>query len=155
MQARAFSRIEGVVLLTGFLLAGHVGSWAFRSMWVQAELCQSRWAMRALADSIRVMPRHTSGENHSAQLRIDAARGGFQFVTIHQQPHGYQVETVERTFWLPAGLSVAEAPAVLDWPTQEPRSRRDIVVTAPAFERVFRVTIEETGRVKLDEEPTT
>ena len=109
--------------------------------------------MLELTDTIRAMRFRSLAKRRAVQLRIDRTSGGAQVVTIIEQP-GAQLETVDRTFWLPKGLEISEAPEMV---TSSPRggfSASAIVVTAPAYQRVFRVTTDERGQVRLDEEPT-
>ena len=78
-------------------------------------------------------------------------KGRFQLVEIHQALGG-AIATVERTLWLPDGLQISEAPAVVKRLPTGRFPETSIVLTAPAFQRVFRITSSHDGRVRCDEE---
>ena len=65
-----------------------------------------------------------------------------------------RIEMVERTMWLPEGLHMSQAPAVLTSLPSGEVSVGSIIVTAPAYQREFRVTIDGPGKVRCDEDST-
>ncbi len=109
-----------------------------------------RLAMRELSESVRAMRARAQAQDRMVQLRIDAAHGQFQVVSQRYRPRH---EVVEQTIWLPKGLSVNEAPKMVAALPNGFRSAGDIVVAAPAYNRLFRLTMTAQGKVELHEEP--
>ena len=153
MTKRAFSLVEIVVLAGSIMLVTQIGASAHRWMWHQAELVRYRSAMHELTDTIRVMRVRSLTRRQTTQLRIDPSRGGVQVVAI-QGTSGRRVEVVERMLWLPKGLEISDAPAVITSQPSGALSAASIIVTAPLYQRAFRVTIDNASQVRLDEEPT-
>jgi hypothetical protein len=86
------------------------------------------------------------------QLRVDVSQGAFHLSTTQGKFKSY--ETIERTLWLPKGLEISEAPTVLTALPTGRLSAGSIVIIAPVYNRLFRLTTAERGLVHLDEEPT-
>ena len=152
-RRRAFSLVEIMVLAGSIMLVTQIGVSAHRWMWHQAELVRYRSAMQDVTDTIRAMRVRSLTKRQITQLRIDASRGGLQVVAI-QGRWGGHIETVERTLWLPHGLEISDAPAVVTSQPSGALSDASIIVMAPLYQRAFRVTIDHAGQVRLDEEPT-
>ena len=141
------------MLFASVLLVIQIGALANQWMWKQAELLSYRSTMQDLTSTIRAMRFRALARQRTFELRIDAARGGLQVVAIQQKRGGY-IQTVERTIWLPKGLEITEAPTLVTSLPTGALSTGSILVTAPSYQRAFRVTTDPTGEVRLDEEPT-
>lgn len=147
---RAFTVMETVILLVGLVVVGVVGSSFQRRLLAQAELLRYRAAMGELAMTVRSMQVQASTQHRTFELRVDATQKRLQMVEIRQTPGGV-VETVRQTVWLPAGLEVSEAPAVL---TLQVGERASLVIAAPAYNRLFHLMASRSGGVQLHEEQT-
>lgn len=143
---------EVAILLGSVLLITSVGALAHRWMWRQAELVRYRCATQELARIVSVLQQGTAPRHRTYELRVDAPRGRFQLVAVHQTPSG-EIATVERTLWLPEGLQISEAPTVMSPLPTGKLPEASVTLTAPSFQRVFRVTSSHNGRVRCDEEP--
>ena len=153
LRRRAFSVIEVIVLIGSVVFVTQFGGAVHRWMWTQADLLRYRSTMAELTEVLRAMRQRAVGTHQTAQLRIDARRGGLQVVII-QERRGGRVERVERSLWLPKGLQITDAPDVVtSWPSGT-FSPSAILVTAPSYQRAFRLTTTGRGEVRLDEEPT-
>lgn len=153
-MSRTFLRGLDVALVTlGVGAAVFVGSSVHRRMWQMAELMRYRAAVRELTQTMQSMRPRAMAQQRTLQLRVDSAQQTFELTAWRgEAAHAYAV--VERTIWLPRGLQIAQAPdAIIALPSGEvpPAS---ILITAPAHQRLFRVTARPSGRVEYDEEPT-
>ena len=140
------------MLIGGLLFITYVGASAHRWMWRQTELVRYRCAMQDLARIVSGLQQGTGLRHRTYELRVDVLRRRFQLVAIHQTPNG-EIATVERTLWLPQGLQISEAPTVVSLLPSGKLSEASLTLTAPSFQRVFRVTSSDNGRVRCDEEP--
>lgn len=143
-----FSVIE-LVVITG--LVGLLGSFTVPRVWRAAEYLRYRSAVDAVASLVRVSRHHALMQREPVELRVDAARGMFALVEFDART--IRTERVERTVWLPAGLEVADAPTTLRIPPSGDVPTADIVISAPAYHRNFRIITHRTGSVELHEEP--
>ena len=150
--ARAFSRFEGVLLAASIALVSLIGFVVHRWLWTQADLFACRSTMQALTSTVRTMRAQALAQRRTVQLHVDAAHGVFRMGAIQGTVQPY--ETSGRTIWLPQALRIAEAPEVLTALPTGSLSCSSIVITAPAHNKVFRVTTNTDGRVQLHEEPT-
>ena len=149
---RVLSLVEVAVLIVSAVIISALGSSAHRWLWTQAELLRYRSTMQELSTTVRAMRSRALGQRCTEQLRIDPLRGMLQLTAIRESPTAY--ETVERTFWLPKGLQISDAPsAVTALPTGR-LSSGSILVAAPSYNRLFRLTTNEDGLVQLHEEST-
>ncbi len=153
LRRRAFSVIEVVVLIGSVMFVTQVGGVVHRWMWTQAELLRYRSTMADLTGVLRTMYQRAVATHHTTQLRIDARRGELQVVTLHEHLGGH-VERVEQAFWLPKGLQITDAPEVITYVPSGDLIPGAILVTAPSYQRAFRLTTDRRGEVRLDEEPT-
>ena len=134
-------------------LIGVSGVWAYRTGQREAELSRYRSAMQELSSTIRAMRPQAAAKRRPIQLSLDASHGTFQLVSIRRASRR-SYETVERTLWLPEGLQITDGPPTLTALPNGRLSPATIVVLAPAYQRLFRLTIRASGAVQLDEEPT-
>ena len=148
------SRLARVVALVALLVfVGFSGVWAYRMTQKEAELARFRSAMQELTSTVRAMRAQASAKRRTVQLHIDASHGAFQVISIRRGPHRLD-ETLEQTLWLPDGLQISDGPPTLTALPNGRLSPATIVVTAPAYQRLFRLTTRASGVVQLDEEPT-
>ena len=143
-------RVLAIVALVGF--TGWASVRAQRQAQQQADLMRFRTVLGELTAMVRSMPAHAVAKRHPVQLRIDAAGGAFR-LSIQQGGHR-PYETLEQTIWLPAGLEVTESPEQLIAGPNGRLSEGTILLTAPAYNRVFRLTASASGSVRFDEEPS-
>ena len=106
--------------------------------------------MQELAGMLRAMPSHASAHRQPVCLQIDSAQGTFRVGVRQAVPSSYVL--VERTVWLPKGLRISEAPAVITALPTGGLSPADLVVMAPAYGRLFRLTTTAGGTVQVREE---
>ena len=143
---------RGMVAMVTVLCLAVVGvggsGWLHRA----EELQQFRTALQDLTTTMRAIHPRATAKRRPMVLRIDAARGVFQVTSLQNGRRAY--ETVEQTIWLPEGLQVVEAPPSLTVLPTGPLSAATIVVVAPSYNRLFRLTTTTEGLVRLDEEPT-
>ena len=135
-------------------LLGLAGLGIHRAIQKDAELARYRAAAQELASTVRAMRAQAAAKRRTVQLSIDALHGTFQVVSIRRGSSRRSFETLERTFWLPDGLQVSEGPATLTALPNGHLASATIVIVAPAYQRLFRLTTRESGVVQLDEEPT-
>ncbi len=147
------SVFEGLLIIVSLILVSQVGTSAHRWMWQQAELLQHRAIVRDVANTVRAMRVRALSSRRPFELRIDAHQGRLQLLSIHHYAGG-RSETVERTFWLPKGLVVNEAPERVTVSPGGELSGCSVVFASPSYSRVFRLTTANSGAVRLDEEPT-
>lgn len=143
---------EVLTLIVSFVLVTALGASVHRQMWEAAGLLGYRSVMQELASAVRAMPSRAIAERRTIQLHADAAHGVFQLTVVVGRPMRY--ETIERTIWLPKGLEISEAPPVVSASPAGRLSRSSIVVAAPSYNRMFRLTTNEQGLVQLHEEST-
>jgi Tfp pilus assembly protein FimT len=147
---RAFSAVE-LLLVIG--LASLVSSVAFSRAKPTLELFQYRSLMQQLAAELQTMKFRSRNEGRTFIMRIDRASGMVQVVA--EDRAAVPAVHVQRTMWLPEGLSIIQAPKqVLATPFGHLQSTA-IVVEAEAFQRIFRLTTTPAGVVDLNEEPST
>ena len=139
-------------VLFAFALAAWLGLTVVPRLRGAMEWARYRSAMQTLTGTVRAMRSQALTQHRIVQLRVDATRGLFQFAAIYNSPQPY--ETVERTIWLPKELQITDAPAVLTALPTGLLSSASIVISAPSYNRLFRVTTDKDGHVRLDEEPT-
>ena len=144
--ARGMAAMVAMVCLALVSVGG--SRWLHR----EAELQQFRTTLQNLAYTVQTIQPRAAAKHRPMILRIDAARGVFQLTTLQSGRRSY--ETVEQTIWLPKGLEIAEAPASLTVPPAGHLAATTIVVTAPSYNRLFRLTTTARGLVRLDEEPS-
>lgn len=121
---------------------------------VQHELhrLRHRAALHELTNLVWTMPAMATARRKPLEIRVDRAAGAVHLIVLHG---GWRhLETVEQTIWLPEGLQVVEAPPSLTVLPTGPLSAATIVVVAPSYNRLFRLTTTTEGLVRLDEEPT-
>ena len=147
------SIIEGLLLLAAVVCVSELGLWAHHWMWEQGQLLAGRTTMRDVARTIEVMRFRAAAQHRPFELFIDPSHGRFQLMARRDGPQA-SVGWVERTIWLPRGLQIVDAPTVLTVSPTGPFPTTSIIVNAPASERRFRLTTNETGIVQLDEEST-
>jgi len=142
--------VEKTILVS---VMGLVVCLAMSSHQPEPEWVGYRSTMRELAHMVRTMRNRALARQRTVQLRVDASRGAFQLTSIQDESQAY--ETLERTLWLPQGLEVSEAPAELTaLPSGQLLLPAPIIVDAPSYSRLFRLTADEkTGAVQLHEEP--
>jgi hypothetical protein len=133
------------------LLVGLLGALAHRGMREEGELLRYRSTMRDLASTVHTMRSRALAKRRIVQLHVDASRGSFQLISLHEGSQPY--ETLEQTIWLPKGLHISVAPALLTALPTGHLSSTSIVVDAPSYHKLFRLTTDEAGLVRLDEEP--
>jgi hypothetical protein len=135
------------ILFTGWLVLS-----ISRAIQGEAELLRYRSTMRDLSITLRAMRAQALAKQRTVQLRVDASRGLFQVTSIQAGLRPYA--TLEHTIWLPEGLQISDAPPVLLALPTGTLSSASIVVTAPSYNRLFRLTTDAAGVIRLDEEPT-
>ena len=143
--------LRALAAATLVLLLSLLGLSLSRAIQEEAGLLRYRSATRDLASTIRSMGARALAGRCTMHLRLDPARHVFQLTAVRGASRPY--ETVEQTIWLPDGLEISGAPPAL---TASPTGRVSVasmVATAPASNRLFRLTINERGGVQLDEEP--
>ena len=143
--------IRAVAMATGLLLAGPAGVSTYQRMRQETELAGYRATIQELANAVRSMRTRALATRRQELLRIDASRGVFSVSVVRRQGlHGY--ERLEETIWLPAGLEVIEAPAVVSAAPNGKLSSASIVIDAPAFHKLFSLTMDDRAGVHLSEE---
>ena len=144
---RAFGLIELIVLVS---VMGWMTSFSAFHAYTTTQWADYRITMQEVAGLLRAMPSHAWAHQHPVSLHIDQTRHAFRFAVKHSAPQDYDV--IERTIWLPEGLRISEAPAAITALPTGALSTGDIVIIAPAYSRLFRVTTTARGVVQLDEE---
>ena len=147
----ATARLRRVIVVA--VLLGICGLGIYRTAQREAELTRYRSTMQELSSTLRAMRAQAIARRRTIQLSLDPAHGAFQLMSVRPGRHR-SYDTVERTLWLPAGLQILEGPPFLTALPSGRLSAATIVVAAPAYQRVFRLTTRESGGVQLDEEPT-
>ena len=142
---RLMATAIGLLLVCGVGLSTSRGSGGVR------ELLQYRSTMQELMETLRTMRVRASATRQWVQLHVDAARGVFQLTTLREESNPFEV--VERTIWLPPGLQVSSAPATVQAPPTGGVSPTVILVEAPTYQRLFRLTMDAAGAVSLHEDP--
>ena len=147
---RALGLVE---VLVGLGLAGLLGSMALPRLKPATTLLYHQAAMHDLTATLRAVRFRALTQHRVFHVRIDAAQGGFCVMAQHQNSEG-PIQIVERTIWLPPGLSVTEAPPVLTiLPTGE-LSEGSIIVASTAHGTRFHLTTAPAGQIRLFEEPS-
>ena len=141
---------ESLMLLASASLILWCGAYAYRGMWAQAEMLSYRSTMQDLTSTVRSMRAQAIAKRQTIQLRVDASRGLFQLALVEGHRNPYAV--VQQTIWLPKGLQISDAPETLTALPSGRLSSASIVIAAPSYNRFFRVTTDETGVVRWDEE---
>ena len=144
---RAFGLIELIVLVS---IMGWVTSFSAFHAYTTSQWADYRMTMQEVTGLLRTMPSHAWAQQHPVSLHIDQTHHAFRIAVKHPAPQEYEV--VERTIWLPEGLRISEAPAAITALPAGSLSIGDIVIIAPAYSRLFRVTTTARGVVQLDEE---
>ena len=147
---RAFTVSETAILLASLVVVSLLGSSLHRWLWAQAELMRYRATMQDLANTVRAIQFQTPDRRRRLELRVDVSRRRLQVVEVQQTPRG-PIEAVRQTMWLPEGLEITDAPAVV---SPLSKGRASIVVLAPAYNRVFQLTTSRSDGVQLHEEQT-
>ena len=146
--------LRAIALAALLVLAWLSGVSVHRTLQREAELSRYRSVIQGLTSTVRAMRSQAAAKRCPIQLSIDASHGAFQLVAIRRGSHHRSYETVERTLWLPEGLQISDGPSTLTALPNGRLSPATIVVTAPAYQRLFRLTTQTSGVVQLDEEPT-
>jgi len=134
------------------LLAGWLGFFVIPQLQSQMELLDYRSTMQDLTSMVQAMPSRAVAQRRVLQLRVDATQRAFHLAMTQEAAASY--DTIERTLWLPQGLEINEAPALLTALPTGRLSAGSIIIVAPLYHRLFRLTTTERGLVHLDEEPT-
>ena len=150
LRSRGFSFAEGIILFASVAIVTYVGTTTHRWMLAQTELLKYRSTMENLTSMVRAMPSKAHARRKTFKLHIDHSRGVFRLTSVSAKSAQY--ETVEGTLWLPEGLKVSESPDVLTVGPTGKFSPESILILAPSFNKLFRVTTTELGLVQLDEE---
>jgi hypothetical protein len=134
------------------LIAGWLGFHLIPQLRARMELLDYRSTMHDLTGMVQAMPSRARAQHRVLQLHVDASQGAFHLAATQGTTTSY--DTIERTLWLPKGLEVSEAPVLLTALPSGRLSATSIVVVAPVYHRLFRLTTTEQGLVHLHEEPT-
>ena len=118
----------------------------------QMALMDYRSTMQDLTGMVQAMPSRAVAQQRVMQLQVDAPHGAFHLAVTQGKPTSY--ETVVRSFWLPKGLEISEAPTSITALPSGGFPAVCIVITAPLYNRLFRLTTTAQGLVYLHEEPT-
>ena len=145
--------LRAAALLALLTLIGLFGVWIHRTVQREAELSRYRSTMQDLAGTVRAMRSQAAAKRRAIRLSIDAPHGAFQVISAQRGSHR-SYETLEQTLWLPDGLQIVEGPPVLTALPNGKLSSATVVIAAPAYQRLFRLTTRESGVVQLDEELT-
>ena len=148
----ATARLRRVLAVA--VLLGVCGLGIYRATQREAELTRYRSTMQELSSTLRAMRAQAAARRRTIQLSLDPSHGAFQLSSVRAGQHRSSYETVERTLWLPDGLQIIDGPPSLAALPNGRLSAATIVVAAPAYQRLFRITTRESGAVRLDEEPT-
>lgn len=140
-----------VAMAIGLLLVSGLGVSASRGSGGVGELLRYRSTMQELTNILRTMRYRAGVTRQWVQLHVDASRGMFQLTTLREA--SWPFEVVERTMWLPPGLSVSSAPEAVMVSPAGRVSAAVILVEAPSYHRLFRLTMDPSGAVSLHEEP--
>lgn len=148
--SRVARGMAAAVVAAGLCLvtAGGV-RWLYRA----SELQRFRTTLQGLTGTMRSIQPRAVAKHRPMLLRIDAAHGVFQVTSLQNGRRAYEI--VEETVWLPQGLEISDAPASLAVSPTGHLTSATIVITAPSYSRLFRLTTTPRGAVQLDEEPTT
>jgi len=149
MRRRGFGLIEVVVIVS---IVGLLGSFTAPRVWRAAEYWRYRAAVDEVVSLVRMLRHRAIVQREPVELRVDAARGMFQLVDLGARM--VRTERVERTVWLPAGLEIADAPALLTVSSSGDVPAASILIMAPAYHRSFRLVTHRTGPVEIHEEPS-
>ena len=144
--------LRALAAATLVVFLGLLGLSLSRAIQEEADILRYRSATLDLASTIRAMRARALAGRCTMQLRFDPAHRAFQLTAVRGAARPY--ETLEQTMWWPVGLEISKAPPVL---TASPTGRvspASIVVTAPAYNRLFRLTTNERRGVQFDEEPS-
>ena len=150
---RSFTLFETVVLFLSLAVVSLMGGAAHRWMWEQAQLWSYRCTVQEIATTMRQMRFRAVHAKRAFSMRIDAAAKRLQLIALETNP--VVQESLERTIWLPDGLEITQAPGRLFVSPTGELPTASILLEAPAFQRLFRVTTTPTGVIQLDEEPST
>lgn len=119
---------------------------------VQHELhrLRHRAALHELTNLVWTMPAMATARRKPLEIRVDRAAGAVHLIVLHG---GWRhLETVEQTIWLPEGLELVQTgEPVIAWPGGR-RSNGSLVLIAPAYNRLFQLTVSSAG-VQLQEVP--
>ncbi len=124
----------------------------YRQMQMDADLSRYRMAANDVAATIRVMRTRAIAQRRGLELRIDADHGVFYLSSTPRGRHAYA--QLERTIWLPAGLQISEAPPAFSTQPNGTFTSASMMLVAPSYHRLFRLTTSANGMVELYEEPT-
>lgn len=144
----AFTLVEVVALIS---LVGFLSAAALVRAPQGGGLRAHRAAMQDVARAIRTMRGRAIAQHRPTQLHIDAAQRCFRFATAQDDQRLYEI--ADQTLWLPEGLQVSEAPALLTALPSGEVSPSSILVSTPAHHRLFRLRTDARGTVSLDEDP--
>lgn len=142
--AGALQRVMWAALLLVLAASSRQGSWD------QAPLLHGRSVIQEVAETIRSMHWRAATTNQPMELRIDAPRGCLHVVTF--EGNRRVMEVVERTLWLPESLKILEAPNVLRVAPGQLHGPVTLILSAPDYSRLFRLTVLPDGRVTVREE---
>ena len=147
---RALRAVSAAMLV---VLAGPVGASTYQWLRQETDFIRYRSAMQQLSLTVRGLPTKALAKRRPIHLRVDAARGIIQVTSTYEGASPY--DAIEQTLWLPKGLEINEAPAVLTVTPTGHVAPSAFVVTAPSHNTLFRLTTTEKGHVRLHEEPLT
>ena len=150
LGGRVARGMAAAVVAVGLCLIAAGGArWLYRA----SELQRFRATLQSLTGTIRSLQPRAVAKHRPMLLRIDALHGVFQVTSLQGGRRAY--ETVEAIVRLPQGLEISETPASLTALPAGPLTPATIVITAPAYNRLFRLTTTPAGVVRLDEESAT
>ena len=115
-----------------------------------AALLRDRCAVQQITELVRVMRAQAMATRRTIQVHIDAERGAFRLSSLQASSNPYEI--FEHTVWLPAGLEVSEAPAILTALPSGEVTAGSIILTAPSHNTRFHLTLYERGAVQVNEE---
>ena len=124
----------------------------YRQMQMDADLSRYRMAPTDLAGKMRTKRASAVAQQRGLELRVDAGHG---VLYLSSAPHGrHAYAQLEQTIWLPAGLQISEAPLAFSAQPNGAFTPASMMLVAPSYRRLFRLTTSINGMVELYEEPT-
>ena len=124
----------------------------YRQRDARATLSEYRGTVYDLANIVRAMRTKAISQRHPFELRIDKTQRSLTLSSLSRGSLDYSA--LERSMWLPEGLEIVEAPLWITAQSNGSLTPAEIVITASALQRLFRLTTTLSGTVELHEEPT-